>query len=136
MQLPKRSYYYKPKQKPSESTLKARIEDLCLQYPNYGYRRITKHLHREGTIVNHKKIARIMRENDWSCRPRKRKWVRTTDSNHNYRIYPNLIKDLQVDGINQVWVADITYSAPRLGICRGAYPWNARKCLAIRCGIA
>lgn len=109
MQIPKRSYYYKSKQKPSESALKARIEDLCLQFPNYGYRRITKQLHREGTIVNHKKIARIMRENGWSCRQRKRKWVRTTDSNHSYRIYPNLIKDLQVDGINQVWVADITY---------------------------
>ena len=109
MQLSKSSYYYKPRQKPSEAELKARIEDLCLQYPKYGYRRITKQLHREGTIVNHKRVARIMRENGWSCRPAKKKWVRTTDSKHGYRVYPNLVKDLKVDDINQVWVADITY---------------------------
>jgi transposase InsO family protein len=63
MQLPKSSYYYKPKQKPSEKELKACIEDLCLQYPKYGYRRITRQLHREGTIVNHKRVTGIMREN-------------------------------------------------------------------------
>ena len=50
-----------------------------------------------------------MREKGWSCRPRKRKWISTTDSNHNFRVYPNLIQDRSVDGINQLWVADITY---------------------------
>jgi transposase InsO family protein len=109
MQIPKRTYHYQPKRKPLEKALKARIEDLCLQYPKYGYRRVTKQLHREGITVNHKKVARIMRENGWSCRPTKKKWICTTDSKHSYRIYPNLIKDLTVDGINQLWVADITY---------------------------
>jgi transposase InsO family protein len=109
MQLPKSSYYYKPKPKPTENRLMARIEDLCLQYPRYGYRRITRQLHREGDIVNHKRVARIMRENGWSCRPAKKKWVRTTDSKHGHRIYPNLVNDLKIDDINQVWVADITY---------------------------
>jgi transposase InsO family protein len=114
------------------------MEQICLEYPRYGYRRVTKQLQREGWIINHKKVARIMREKGWSCRPRKRKWVSTTDSNHNFRVYPNLIKDRTVDGINQVWVADITYSAPRLGISRGAYPWNARRnqMPALRCGRA
>ena len=98
-----------PKQKPPETALLSHIQDLCLQFPNYGYRRITKQLQREGMIINHKKVARIMRENGLNCQKRKRKWIRTTDSNHRLRVYPNLIKDIHIDGINQVWVADITY---------------------------
>lgn len=50
-----------------------------------------------------------MREKNWSCRPLKKKWIATTDSNHKFRIYPNLTKDLVVERLNQVWVADITY---------------------------
>lgn len=70
---------------------------------------VTKQLHREGWLVNHKKVDRIMREKGWSCRPRKKKWVTTTDSNHGFQIYPNLIKGLKISAVNQVWVADITY---------------------------
>ena len=109
MQLPKRSYYYEAREKPSDEALIARMEDICLEFPKYGYRRVTEQLHREGVIVNHKKVARIMRENGLSVRPGKRKWIRTTDSNHRYHVYPNLIKDLTVTSLNQVWVADITY---------------------------
>jgi len=109
MELPRRTYYYKPKKKFSDKALIARMEQICLDFSRYGYRRVTKQLHREGCIVNHKKVARIMREKGWNCRPRKRKWICTTDSNHNFRIFPNLIRNLTVDGINQLWVADITY---------------------------
>jgi putative transposase len=52
-----------------------------------------------------------MCDKGWRFRPRKRKWICTTDSNHNFRISPNLIKDLTMDGINQLWEADITYSS-------------------------
>lgn len=109
MKLSKRTYYYKPKEKPSEDALITRMEQICLEFPKYGYRRITKQLQREGWTINHKKVARIMREKGWSCRPRKGKWIHTTKSNHNFRIYQNLLHDRAVDGINQVWVADITY---------------------------
>jgi putative transposase len=109
MNLPRRSYYYEPMQKHADEALIGRIGDLCLEFPRYGYRRVTKQLHREGLIVNHKKVARIMREKHWSCRPRKRKWVTTTHSNHGLQIYPNLIKDLTIRKVNQLWVADITY---------------------------
>jgi len=109
MELSRLTYYYKPKKKPSDQALVARMEELYLEFPRYGYRRVTKQLKREGWIINHKKVARIMREKNWSCQPRKRKWICTTDSNHNFRVYPNLIKDQTLDGINQVWVADITY---------------------------
>lgn len=109
MSLPKRSYYYKSKAAPADGALIERMGDLLLEFPGYGYRRITKQLHREGWIVNHKKVARIMREKGWSCRPRKKKWIATTNSNHGLRIYPNLIKGITLTDLNQLWVADITY---------------------------
>jgi len=109
MSLPRRSYYYKPKATPADGALIERMGDLCLEFPGYGYRRITKQLHREGWIINHKKVARIMREKGWSCRPRKKKWIDTTNSNHGLRIYPNLIKGITLTDLNQLWVADITY---------------------------
>jgi len=109
MKLLRRTYYYTPKHKAPDNALIDRVGDLCLEFPRYGYRRVTKQLHREGFIVNHKKVARIMRERNWSCRPRRRKWVTTTDSNHGLPIYPNLIKELTIRNVNQLWVADITY---------------------------
>jgi putative transposase len=109
MILPQRSYYYKEKEKSSDNALESRIGDICLEFSGYGYRRVTKQLHREGWRVNHKKVFRIMREKGWTCRPRKKKWVATTNSNHDFTIYPNLVKDLAIRAINQVWVADITY---------------------------
>jgi len=109
MNLPRRTYYYKPKHKPSDEALVDRIADICLEFPRYGYRRVTEQLQREGWIINHKKIARIMRENNWSCVPRKKRWIVTTNSNHGLSIYPNLITDLTPITVNQLWVADITY---------------------------
>jgi transposase InsO family protein len=109
MQLPRRSHYYKAKEKLSDEALEARIGDICLEFSGYGYRRVTKQLHREGRIVNHKKVARIMREKGWLCRSRKKRWITTTNSKHGFETYPNLIKVLKISAINQVWVADITY---------------------------
>ena len=109
MELPRRTYYYEPKHKASEKTLIARIADICLEFPRYGYRRVTEQLQREGWIINHKKVARIMRENNWSCVPRKKRWIVTTNSNHGLPVYPNLIKGLSIRNVNQLWVADITY---------------------------
>jgi putative transposase len=109
MNLPRRTYYYKPKAIPSDEALIDRIADICLEFPRYGYRRVTEQLQREGWIINHKKIARIMRENNWSCVPRKKRWIVTTNSNHGLSIYPNLITDLTPITVNQLWVADITY---------------------------
>jgi len=102
-------HYYASKDPPPEEALIDRMGDLCLEFPGYGYRRVTKQLQRQGWSINHKKVARIMRENNWSCRPRTRKLVRTTHSNHRLLIYPNLIKGLIIRNVNQLWVADITY---------------------------
>ena len=69
---------------------------------------MTKALVRAGWQVNHKRVWRVMRQAGLTCR-RKRRTVHTTDSNHSYHIYPNLVKGLQVEAPNRCWVADLTY---------------------------
>ena len=108
MDLSRRSHYYKPEGLAVDAEVTARIGDICLEFPCYGYRRVTRHLQREGWKVNHKKVARIMRDKSWSCKPRRRKWVTTTDSRHGFQVYPNLAKNLAVTNVNQLWVSDIT----------------------------
>jgi putative transposase len=113
MGLARSSFYYKTnigatEQMKTEMVLRDRIEDICVEFPRYGYRRVTAQLKREGRRVNHKKVLRLMRESDLLCRV-KRKWINTTDSKHGFPRYPNLIKDMLVNRLNQVWLADITY---------------------------
>jgi len=115
MKLPRSTYYYKSKNKPdNERSLIDRIEAIIEEFPGYGYRRVTRELYRRGFPVNHKKVLRIMKQQGLTRKP-KRRWVRTTDSNHPHRVYPNLVQNLLVTGPNQVWVADITYIGIRSG---------------------
>ena len=111
MSLPRSSYYYKPKtqeKSPEDQALEHRIEEITEEFPKYGYRKVTRQLHREGNPVNHKKVLRIMREKGLLVK-KSRRLIKTTDSNHPYLVYPNLTKNLKVTRVNQVWVADITY---------------------------
>ncbi len=108
MNLPRSTYYHRPKAEADDQDLVAEIEVIIEEFSGYGYRRVTRELHRRGNPVNHKKVHRIMRERGLLKKP-KRRWVRTTDSNHGHPIYPNLIQNLAVTGPNQVWSADITY---------------------------
>jgi transposase InsO family protein len=91
-----------------EIALRDAIEDIVLEFPGYGYRRVTKTLQRAGWSVNHKRVLRIMREASLLCQL-KRRFVTTTNSRHGRPVYPNLIRDLRVSRLDQVWVADITY---------------------------
>src|SRR3989454_8297119 len=88
--------------------LRDAIQKLAVEMPAYGYRRITAALRRGGWVVNHKRVLRLMRADNLLCL-RNRAFVRTTDSDHQLRVYPNLARDLKVSGLNQLWVADITY---------------------------
>ena len=74
----------------------------------YGYRRVSREFRRRGLVVNHKRVARLMREDNLlAIQPRA--WVQTTDSDHELKVYLNLAARMQLTGINQLWVADITY---------------------------
>jgi putative transposase len=113
MSLATSPYYYRPKAKPveaiaAEARLVARIHAICAEFPRYGYRRVTAQLKAEGERVNHKRVARIMREQDLCVRP-KRCFVVTTDSDHDGPIFSNLAKDTVPSGPDQLWVADLTY---------------------------
>ena len=88
--------------------LRDEIQRIALEMSTYGYRRITVELKRRGFVVNHKRIRRLMGEDNLLCL-RKKSFVKTTDSNHNEKVYPNLAGDLVLTGIDQLWVADITY---------------------------
>lgn len=109
------SYYYKPKQDPvkraaRDADLRSLIERIHVEFPYYGYRRIYWHLRTaEGLRVNMKRIRRVMRENGLKPIVYKAFKIATTNSNHGHRIYPNHLPGMGLDGINQVWVADITY---------------------------
>jgi transposase InsO family protein len=88
--------------------LRDAIQRIALEWPSYGRPRITAELRRHGWTVNPKRVYRIMREDNLLC-VRKRRFVVTTDSNHGRKVYPNLAQHLIVTGIDQLWVADITY---------------------------
>lgn len=88
--------------------LRDAIERIVLAFPGYGYRRVTHQLRRDGWMVNHKRVLRVMREESLLCHL-KRRFVVTTDSRHRFAGYPNLLADQVLRGPNQAWVADITY---------------------------
>jgi putative transposase len=86
-----------------------KIKEIIEKNAGYGYRRVTVTLQNNGMIINHKRVQRLMHDNDLNC-PNKRKFIpRTTDSDHDNPVYPNLIKDVPITHPDQVWAGDITY---------------------------
>ena len=108
LELARSSYYHKPNMSTNES-LRAALIALAEAWPTYGYRRLTAQLQREGWSVNHKRIRRLMQEMGLQGQAPVRK-VRTTNSQHGYGRYPNLVQNLSITRPHQVWVADITLS--------------------------
>jgi transposase InsO family protein len=88
--------------------LRDAIQRIALEWPCYGRPRVTAELRRQGWTVNPKRVYRLMREDNLLC-VRRRKFLVTTDSNHGRKIYPNLARDLVLSGVNQLWIADLTY---------------------------
>ena len=107
----RRSFYRSLKERqPTEEEMEVRsaIQTIALEHRRrYGYRRITAELHRRGMQVNHKRVARIMREDNLLVQPER--FVVTTNSSHKLEIYLNLASRMKLTGIHQLWVADITY---------------------------
>lgn len=92
-----------------EMEVRAAIHEVWLEHrARYGYRRVSRELRRCGLVVNHKRVARLMREDNLvAVQPRA--WVQTTDSHHGCGVYLNLAARMKLTGVNQLWVADITY---------------------------
>jgi putative transposase len=104
-----RSSYYYQAQPPDETALKAAIEAVAAEWPTYGYRRVTKELQQQKKLrVNHKRVRRLMVQMGLQVK-RKRKNRQTTNSQHPFPRYPNLVEHLQIVRPDQVWVVDITY---------------------------
>ena len=132
---------------PSEEEMEARstIQQIVLQHRRrYGYRRVTVELRRRGMVINHKRVARIMREDNLlGVQPRA--FVGTTSSDHRLEVYLNLARRLELTGVNQLWVADITYIRLRnefvyLAVILDAYSrkvvgWALDRTLASRLAI-
>ena len=113
-----------------EVELRGQIQSVALEMRAYGYRPITKELQRRGVIVNHKRVLRLLRQDNLLCL-RRQAFVRTTDSNHSLPVYPNLARGLALSNINQLWVSDITYIRLRrefvyLAVILDAY---SRRCI-------
>jgi len=114
MKLVSSSYYSQPvsnleQRDGDDALLRDHIERLQGEFPGYGYRRLGQQLRREGIVVNDEKIRRLQRKYQlFPIRWQSFK-IATTDSNHGYRVYPNLLAGKTLTGINQAWVANITY---------------------------
>jgi putative transposase len=106
--VPRSSVYYQPLPALDEAMIKTALLDLAAEWPTYGYRRLTFMMQRLGWKVNSKRVRRYMDELNLTGAPPARK-TRTTNSQHDFPRYPNLVKDLKTQHPDQVWVADITY---------------------------
>jgi putative transposase len=114
MGLPRSTFYATPQNKPSDEELVAEIRAITDVFECYGYRRVGAELRHRGLLVNAKKVRRLMREYDLNPR-RRRRFTRTTDSDHDGPIFPFVARDFEVHGPDQLWVADLTYVAIATG---------------------
>ena len=109
--LPRASYYRYaslPAADEADDPLRPQVQQVALEWSCYGYRRVTHELKRQGVCVNHKRVLRLMREENLVRQPKKR-FVATTNSDHRLPVYPNLAADMDVVAPDQLWVSDLTY---------------------------
>jgi putative transposase len=119
IELPRSTFYYRPMATAPrivDSRLVELIGDIQDDFPGYGYRRVTLELARRGIVVNHKRVSRVMQANGLGVKPRRR-FVRTTDSDHDLPIFPNLYRNVIPTRPDLVWVGDITYIRLARGFC-------------------
>lgn len=102
-------YWQESEPRVEETELRSQVQQIVVAHRrNYGYRRVTRELRAQGWAVNHKRVARIMAEDNLLC-VRRRRFLLTTDSKHDLRVYFNLAARMELSGIDQLWVADLTY---------------------------
>lgn len=130
----------------AEMAMQAAIQEVALaHHRRYGYRRVARDLHARGLVINHKRVLRMMREDNLLA-IRYRKYILTTDSQHECQVYLNLAARMTLTGVNQLWVADITYIRLRAEFVylavildrfsRKAVGWALDRSLAARLTVA
>lgn len=107
------AYYHDPKttrveREERDADLRGQIEQVRAAFPRAGYRMLIHHLKKRGITVGETRLRRVLRESGLQIRP-KRKFVKTTDSNHGHKVYPNHLPQMTINGPDQVWASDITY---------------------------
>ena len=107
------SYYYDPKVTRSEkeerdANVREKIEQIRITHPKAGYRTLLRYVRRSGIKIGEYRLRKIMKQFSLGIKF-KRRYVRTTNSKHGFKVYPNLVKNLKITKLNQVWVSDITY---------------------------
>ena len=108
----RRTYYRqwrREQPREEETALRDALHELALEHRFYGYRRITEALHRTGWAVNHKRVLRLLRTDNLLALRRRAFVPATTDARHSWRVVPNLARGMRLTGLDQLWVADITY---------------------------
>ena len=110
MGIARSTYYEDPKGSADDTALVEAMHAIKDEFEAYGWRRMQAALRHRGWIVNHKKVKRLMREHALHP-PRRRRFVATTDSDHDEPVFPDRSRDCEIDGPNQLWVADLTYIA-------------------------
>lgn len=113
MNLAESTYYADPKISRKErdemdADIREKVEQIRVDFPRTGYRMLLHHLKRQGIKIGERKLRRILSKFELQFR-HKKKFVATTDSNHTHEIHPNLIEEMTIDNVNQVWTVDITY---------------------------
>lgn len=107
MSLARSTFYKRSVGEIDDTALVERMATICDEMPRYGYRRVGAQLKLDGIVVNKKRVQRLMRRHGLCVRPRRR-YIVTTDSNHDGPIFPDLARGMPLDGPDQLWVADIT----------------------------
>jgi putative transposase len=110
MGVARSSFYAEPEGRPRDAEIVAEIRAITDAFEGYGYRRVDAELRHRGVVANAKKVRRLMREHALNQR-RRRRFVRTTDSDHDGPIHPFVARQFEVHGPDQLWVADLTYVA-------------------------
>ena len=113
MNLSESSYYADPKiplkeKDERDADIRGKIEQIRVQFPRTGYRMLLGHLKRQGVKIGERRLRSVIKKFELQFKPKK-KFVKTTDSNHSHEIHPNLIEEMTINGPSQVWTSDITY---------------------------
>jgi transposase InsO family protein len=113
MNISQSTFYADPKvsraeKEEQDADMRGKIEQIRVMFPRTGYRMLLHHLKRSGVKIGERRLRRVLSKFNLWIKPRRR-FVNTTDSNHGHHVYANLLEELTIDGINQVWTADITY---------------------------